>query len=266
MPIPTIFLIPHYTISSFFCYTSPMPIENADLSGTITNYNFLLWFFVAILTVLILFLGYLVFTARKAREEESKNRAWSHLTVEALETERRRVSRELHDSVLPMVEDQAVSEVIRSICHELMPPDFAQFPIKNALADICVQFAKKTGIECVCSIEEDLDFSPVSADNQLNLYRIVQECFNNIKKHSGAGKAIMVARRDTHGPSQSILICISDDGQGLPDTSAYPAGGLGIRSAHQRADIIGATLSYISEKGHGLMVKIEIPLTEKGGA
>jgi heme/copper-type cytochrome/quinol oxidase subunit 2 len=48
-----------------------MPANMNDLSGDIANYVFLLWFFVVIFIVFTLFLGYLVFATRRAREEES---------------------------------------------------------------------------------------------------------------------------------------------------------------------------------------------------
>jgi signal transduction histidine kinase len=225
-----------------------MPIENA-----ITYYNFLLWFFVAILTVLILFFVYFIFAVRKAREQESKNRAYSHLAIEALETERRRVSRELHDDILPQEQDHVLADKIRNICHELMPPDFSRLALKNSLADLTLQFTKKTSIECALFIEETIDFSPISVDNQLQIFRIAQEAFNNIIKHSGTDKAVLIVRKA--GVTENILICISDEGIGITKEDGK---GIGMKSMRQRADMIGAKLDFISEGG--LMVRLEIPI------
>jgi signal transduction histidine kinase len=231
-----------------------------DLSADIANYIFLLWFFVAILTVLILFLAYLVFATRKAREEESKNRAYSHLAIEALEAERRRVSRELHDDILPQIQDQALADKIRTICHELMPPDFSKLSLKNSLADLTLQFTKKTGIECASYIEETLDFSTISVENQLQIFRIAQESFTNIAKHSGTGKASFLAGHSVRSSTENILISISDEGQGLqsePDFTNITSKGIGMRSMRQRADMLGAKLEFINEGG--LTVRLEIP-------
>jgi signal transduction histidine kinase len=227
--------------------------ENADFSGFIANYNFLLWSFVLLFSLLLLFLCYLVFAVRKAREDESKNRAYSHLAIEALEAERRRVSRELHDDILPQIQDRVLSDKIRTICHELMPPDFSRLSLKNSLADLTLQFTKKTGIECALFIEETIDFSPISVDNQLQVFRIAQEAFNNIIKHSGTDKAVLIVRKA--GITENILICISDEGCGITEESVK---GIGMKSMRQRADMIGAKLDFINEGG--LMVRLEIPI------
>jgi signal transduction histidine kinase len=232
-----------------------MPIETVDLSGEIANYVFLLWFFVGIFTVLMLFLGYLVLSTRRAREQESKSREYSYLSIEVLEAERRRVSRELHDDVLPQIQDQTLSDKIRSICHDLMPPDFAKLSLKNSLADLTLQFTQKTGIECASFMEETLDFTPISVDNQLQIFRIVQEAFTNIAKHSGTGKAYFFAGHSVRSSAENILICISDEGKGLTEERGE---GIGILSMRQRADIIGAKLDFTSEGG--LTIRLEIPI------
>jgi signal transduction histidine kinase len=226
-----------------------------DLSGEIANYVFLLWFFVAIFTVLMLFLGYLTFATRKAREQESKSREYSYLSIEVLEAERRRVSRELHDDILPQIQDQALSDKIRTICHELMPPDFTRLSLKNSLADLTLQFTKKTGVECASFIEEALDFTSINVENQLQIFRIVQETFTNIAKHSGTSKASFFAGHSARSSTENILICISDEGKGLTEERGE---GIGILSMRQRADIIEAKLDFTSEGG--LTVRLEIPI------
>jgi signal transduction histidine kinase len=237
-----------------------MPFGSAALPEGIELYIRLIWLFVFIITVLMLCLCYLFIAMRRAEEREFQSRAFSHLAIEGLEAERRRVSRELHDTVLPLVGDAQVSALIRSICTELMPPDFTRLSLNDSLSGLCVQFTKRAGIECACSIESGLSFTAYRPENQLHIYRMVQESFTNIEKHSGAGRAALVVRRS----AENILICVSDDGHGLYDTplntKGIPSGaGLGIRSMRQRAAILGARLDFISESGNGLMVRIEIP-------
>jgi two-component system NarL family sensor kinase len=224
----------------------------------------LVWLFVVIITILVLSLFYQYLTMKRAQKRETQINAFSNLMIDGMETERRRISRELHDTILPQVAvlpaGRAVADEIRSICMELQPPDFSRISLADALADLCTQFTRRSGIECVCSINEDLNFSSVSPENQLHLYRIIQEAFTNIEKHSGSNSASLVARLYT---SKSILICVSDDGQGLRGT--MPGGErLGMRSMRQRAAITGAALDFISESGNGLMVRIEIPIREIG--
>jgi len=233
-------------------------------AGEITVYIRLVWLFVFIISVLMLLLCYLYLATRRAQEKEAQSLAFSHLAIEGLEMERRRVSRELHDLVLPLVQDPGLSGLIRSVCMELAPPDFSRLSLKASLADLCAKFTKKTGIECACSIEEELDFASISADHQLHIYRMAQEAFTNIEKHSRANRAALVARRNNQGSSENILICVSDDGQGIRSMTGKQnkpgAAGFGIKSMRQRAAILGAELGFISESGNGLMVRIEIPI------
>jgi signal transduction histidine kinase len=124
-----------------------------------------------------------------------------------------------------------------------------------------MQFTKKTGIECASFIEETVDFSPISAENRLQIFRIVQEAFTNIVKHSGTGKASFFAGHPARGSTENILICISDEGKGLlckPGLTEERDEGIGMKSMRQRADIIGAKLEFINEGG--LTVRLEIPL------
>jgi len=242
-----------------------MPFESAAMPEGIELYIRLVWLFVFIIIVLMLCLCYLFIAMRRADEREAQSRAFSHLAIEGLEAERRRVSRELHDTVLPLVKDAEVSTLIRSICMELMPPDFARLSLNDSLAELCAQFTRRTGIECACSIEDGLSFAAYKPEGQLQLYRMIQESFTNIEKHSRAGRAALVVRRT----ADTILICVSDDGVGIRNlpirTSLTVGSGLGIRSMRQRAAIVGAKLDFISESGNGLMVRIELPPQIYGG-
>ena len=236
-----------------------MPIENAAALGGIEAYIRIVWLFTVFITVIMLLLCYLYMSMRKAREQEQLSREFSYLMIEGLETERMRISRELHDSILPLVHEENVSGRIRSLCLNLMPPDFARFSLSDSFAALCSQFSRQSGIECACSIDEKVDFSCINAENQLHLYRIVQESFNNIEKHSKANRAAFSVKRDLRSPLEKILICVSDEGIGLQNLPVLNKG-LGMKSIRQRAAIIGAEVDFISESGNGLMVRIELAM------
>jgi signal transduction histidine kinase len=222
-------------------------------------YYRLLWLFVIIMFFLIVLICYLYLAMRRGRE-------FSRLMIAGQEAERRRISRELHDTVLPELQENQknLRRRIREICTELMPPDFSRLSLKVSLTGLCSSFSRRTGIECLPSLEEDLDFSKMNAENQLHLYRIVQEAFTNIEKHAKAGHVVLVARRQKQGKAQNILICVSDDGRGLAASAEAATGpeeaGLGMRSMRWRAAFLGARLDFISEEGNGLMVRIEAPI------
>jgi two-component system NarL family sensor kinase len=256
----------------------------AGLLEEIEVYFRLLWLFVCILSVLILLLWYFYRAARKAGEQERTSRDFSRLVIMGLETERRRISGELHDTVLPELRllagpageaadgaavlrrQELISRRIREICLELMPPDFTRLSLKDSLAGLCLRFTQRTGLECLPSIDGDVDFCRLNPEAQLHLYRMVQEALTNIEKHSGAGRVVLVARRRTASSAAGnsaagILVCISDDGAGLkPEELQKKSASLGMRIMRERAAAIGARLDFVSESGNGLMVRIDLPL------
>ncbi|MCL2069495.1 MAG: histidine kinase [Treponema sp.] len=240
--------------------------ENAVQPGEFEYYITLVWLFVFLFAFLMILLFYLFLAKRRAEEREAMKHAISHLAIEGMETERRRISQELHDTVLPLVRDPFVSDLIRSICTELMPLDFTHFSLKEALAALCDKFAGRSGIECACSIDEELDSVALSAENKLHLFRITQEAFTNIEKHSKAVRSAFVARRllpPGRKVSEKILICISDDGLGLKSKPGLAnAESLGMMNMRRRAAALGARLDFISESDNGLMVRLEIPISE----
>jgi two-component system NarL family sensor kinase len=269
-----------------------MSPEIAVLPEEIEVYFRLLWLFVLIISVLILLLWYLYLVMRNAREQERESRDFSHLVITGLETERRRVFGELHDTVLPELrqltvpggevaegpvvirQQELISRRIREICLELMPPDFSRLSLKGSLIGLCVQFTRRTGIECLPAVDTNLDFSRIDPGAQLHLYRMIQEALTNIEKHSGASRVVLVARKQTGpaapegffsgaGPSAAesspgILVCISDDGVGLKSKLGSRTG-LGMRIMRERAAAIGARIDFVSESGNGLMVRIALP-------
>jgi len=230
----------------------------------------LVWLFVFLITILLLALCYLLLALRRSVERESQSTAFSHLVIEGMEKERRRIARELHDRILPQIRGMEVGDQLRSICRELMPPDFSRLSLKDSLVGFCDKFAKETGIECVYSIEKELSFKAISTEDQLHIYRMIQEAFRNIEKHSKAQKASLVVRRNNNGyksnqkSSENIFICISDDGTGFSGCQELPQEGIGLKCMNQRAAILGAKLDFISESSNGLMVTIELtpPLSE----
>jgi two-component system NarL family sensor kinase len=232
-------------------------------SAEFAVYYRLLWLFVIIMFFLVALICYLYLAMRRGQEREAQNFAFSRLMIAGQEAERRRVAFELHDTVLPELRQENQEHVrgrIREICTELMPPDFSRLSLMASLAGLCSAFNKRTGIECLPSLEADLDLSGMKAENQLHLYRIVQEAFTNIEKHAKASRVVLVARRQKQSEIQNILICVSDDGRGLAPSAEAATGpegaGLGMRSMRWRAEFLGARLNFISEEGNGFMVRL----------
>jgi signal transduction histidine kinase len=267
-----------------------------DLSVEIAYYNFLLWFLVAILTVLILFFSYLVFAARRARERETQSTAFSRETVAAQEQERSRIARELHDTVAQdllrfslqteMINKNAVSaeqsrlctevsgglketvQRVRNICDNLIPPDFQRRGLPDALKNLCHTFELRTGIECQLTLRNDVRFGSLDSGVQLQCFRIVQECLANIEKHAGADEVSVLAYGEAVGDADSALsICVSDNGRGFTSSDKdfrflRSEGRFGLWGMYERAANIGGILKVESMTGEGTVVTLRI--TERG--
>jgi len=89
-------------------------------------------------------------------------------------------------------------------------------------------------------------------------FRIAQEALNNVRKHAGTGHAIIrLTHEDMH-----LCLSVEDDGPGLPIApEPGPAGGrMGLHAMHERAAILGGTLTIISAPGAGTRIVAEVPL------
>ncbi|GHV78397.1 hypothetical protein AGMMS49944_01880 [Spirochaetia bacterium] len=86
----------------------------------------------------------------------------------------------------------AVIGRLRDICHALIPPDFNNLLLTESLTGLCEAFQKRSGIECRLVAADDLRLSPLTAEAQLQCYRIIQEALENIERHSHASEASVV--------------------------------------------------------------------------
>lgn len=224
-------------------------------------------------------------THRKKAEETL--RELPRLIREAQEAERRRVARELHDSVnqilsavkfrLQTVEerlektdesawreslkakahlDRAMQEV-RRISRNLRPSELDDLGLVPAARVLCSEFSERTGIA--------LDFSSARVPEQLckeaelHTYRILQEALGNIEKHAGARRAnVELSRHASH-----LRLAIHDDGAGFP-VGAHkprPAGhGMGLVDMKERATSVGGSFTIHSTPGRGTEILVEIPI------
>jgi len=236
----------------------------------------------------------ILFIARALRHsqiQEQDSSDFSRITMLAQEKERTLISAELHDTVLQDMgrllqitkdspsKDHSLSELAqkimtrtRKICRMLMPPDFSHLALTDSLVQLCADFEKRSSTEYRAIIDNDFSVGKLSPQMQLQIYRIVQEAFPNIEKHSKAKEVTLTARNlnrtaNAAKAEKSLLICVTDDGKGfnLNMTNAQSADGLGIRGMHQRAAILGASLSFVEGAGSGLTVRLEVPLPPSRG-
>jgi len=236
---------------------------------------------------MIILVLFLYRALRHSQIQEHDSSEFSRITMLVQEKQRAIISAELHDTVLQDMgrllqiskdspsTDSTLSELaqkimtkIREICRTLMPPDFSRLALADSFIQLCADFEKRMAVECRAIIDRDFTAGKLSPQMQLQVYRIVQEAFSNIEKHSGAKEVTLTARNKE---DKALLICVTDDGKGLAPNmanaqvahsshSGQDADGLGIRGMHQRAAILGASLSFVEGAGSGLTVRLEVPL------
>ena len=207
--------------------------------------------------------------------------------------ERRRIARELHDSVGQMLAAlnmnlstvradverlaktanaltdsenlvQQMSSEVRTISHLLHPPLLDEAGLASALRWYVDGFVLRSKIKVALDLPED--FGRLPRESETAIFRVVQECLTNIHRHSESPIArIRLRQRDDH-----VSVEIEDKGKGIPpekqqemNSSGTP--GVGIRGMRERLRQLGGTLEFRSN-GSGTLVTVELPLTESSSS
>jgi len=215
---------------------------------------------------------------RMMRRLEAERRRAGSAALQAQEQERARVARDLHDEVNqsltglllrleaaregapPELEaelaetkalaNQAMRELL-SLARQLRPTALDDLGLAAAVAGQVEQLARG---EIAAEFEAEGDFSALSDDGQLVVYRVAQEALSNAARHSGAGRIeVRLARLEDHG----VELTVADDGRGFAFDEAE--GGLGIAGMRERALLIGAELTIESRPGRGTTVRLTVP-------
>lgn len=223
------------------------------------------------------------------RNSEQQLRDLAGSLINALEDERRRLSRELHDDVtqqlaflsielgklrqqtsFPVDDTQAriralqsqtlrTSNELRRISHGLHPSVIEDFGLSVALEEFCQEFGKAQNIPVIFDgLIEDSQLDPAAATC---LYRIAQESLRNAVTH---GRATEVRVELAFVPG-AIQLRVRDNGVGLSSPQTRAKAGLGVISMRERIRLVGGDLTLLSQPGRGAEVKATVPLPERAG-
>ncbi|MBQ9909499.1 MAG: sensor histidine kinase [Treponema sp.] len=269
-------------------------ISSVDLESLYqTIHSFTLFFIILVFlccgALLAIIIALIKISLSKQHEKESVEYA-SHI-ITAQEEERSRLSAELHDTVaqdlcvaLSISDNEKQREIlhnsieqIRSLCYALVPPPLAKTQLSSILHNLCLKFIDDTKIEVNFFIKKEAEAllnSPNFSNNQkLNVYRIIQESLQNVKKHAQASEVSIFARRESKGESEGIYISIEDDGKGFSEKTAAlkeKKRHFGLQGMKQRALLLGGTLNinsktsdYDMESGTEIILFIPVGAFEK---
>ena len=104
------------------------------------------------------------------------------------------------------------------------------------------------------SIDPKIEWNKVDNMTKINLYRILQEAFQNINKYANAQNVAVKFNKS----SNTLIVSISDDGVGF--TSARKKKGIGLQNMESRIQTSGGTLAIESEPKLGTLLRFELPL------
>ncbi|MGO4886065.1 MAG: ATP-binding protein [Bryobacteraceae bacterium] len=203
--------------------------------------------------------------------------------VDAQEQERRAISRELHDEVgqslsallmelgnlgaiapgdaelrshVESIRKLAESSVhvVRNMALLLRPSMLDDLGLVPALQWQAREISKRTAMAVTVDAETVADDLP--EDVKTCVYRVVQEALHNCARHAFARSVrIQVVQEGTR-----IHLSVTDDGQGFDSTRTR---GLGLLGMEERVTHLGGSFQLQSEPGHGVRVRVEIPLTAR---
>ena len=189
--------------------------------------------------------------------------------IKGEDEERKRIGKELHDNigsklsflkrfVSDKFKDDEVTETIDTICndvrnlsHEISPSDLKIVGFKNTVEDLTKTLSEQTSLRIEFS---SFQFPEIlNEDISVQLYRVIQEAFNNIFKHANA-KHVDV---QLIGHEDTITISLEDDGDGFDVLKAKT--GLGIKNMQSRIQQIGGVFSLDSSLKKGTSILISVP-------
>jgi two-component system sensor histidine kinase DegS len=155
----------------------------------------------------------------------------------------------LRDATLQV---ETLTKRMRQIFYRLRPPPLHSTPLPEALRDYCASFSQATRLRIDFHADEALptvEGSPATA-----LYRLLQECLNNVVKHAGATSVWVNVGCD----DGSMSLSVEDDGAGF-DARAVPDG-IGLNGMRERFAMLDGDVRVESERGRGTRVSGCVPV------
>ncbi len=188
------------------------------------------------------------------------------------EQERMRISKDLHDGIgqqLLVIKNKLVStgdqealemvdntiEEVRNISRDLHPFALQELGITKAIEHTLTQIDENTTLFISSEIDNiDNIFSP---EEEVNIYRIVQESLSNIIKHAKAKASKVLVKKYPH----NITISIKDNGVGFDFTNKYQdKKSLGLKTLLERTKFLNGQMKVVSKKENGTLLEFKFPI------
>jgi signal transduction histidine kinase len=210
----------------------------------------------------------------------------SELRYVTLWEERRRLARELHDSVTQTVFTLSLAaegikanlgdttpevrealdfltaqagrarQEMRGLINELRPIDLGNQSLDQAIRIHAASLQRAAGLQVTTTLNGDIRGLPPLIQHNMN--RVLQEALSNVMRHARASHALIELSVD----GCHALLRVADDGRGFaaPDVSREQMGSLGLISMRERVEAMGGSLEIESTIGRGTAVIVRVPL------
>jgi signal transduction histidine kinase len=212
-----------------------------------------------------------------------------HIRAHAIEGERSRISREIHDGILqtllsvdiqldvlrrkvPVDPDQAVGglsslqQTVRNETDELrrMVTDMRPIRVQSAdLVDLMRGFAERFRNESSLALDLLIDAAELQIPDRIcrDLFQIYRESLHNVKKHAHASHVVVKLWQN----EGEVVLVVDDNGEGFSFAGRFTGDELdrlrlGPISIKERTRSVGGVLTVESTPGHGARLTIEVPL------
>jgi two-component system, NarL family, sensor histidine kinase UhpB len=198
--------------------------------------------------------------------------------LQAQESERARVARDLHDEANQAltgvllrlqataerapaelraelhetqgVATQAMEELLR-LARELRPAALDDLGLASALRTLVTEFGRRAGLHAEFTLEPGA-LDGLDEDAQIVVYRVVQEGLSNVARHSGASRVCVSAVRE----DGDAVVRVVDDGRGFDAGTARA--GLGLTGMRERAVLAGGRVAVRSLPGEGTLIELRL--------
>lgn len=241
-------------------------------------------YFQIILLCILALIGYLFYFQRKHRRRSlHEQNVFTRQLIDSMEAERKRIATELHDSIgqelliiknrallalsdlknkkkvreqldeISHTASQAIQET-REITNNLRPYQIDRLGLKKSLESIINRAAQTTTISFTSDIDPIDNLIP--KEMEIHVYRIIQECVNNIIKHANATAGKVTIKRWYN----RLNIDVEDNGTGFNVSLQRTQNerGIGLQGIAERTRFIGGTMRIESNLGKGTRVLITI--------
>jgi signal transduction histidine kinase/ligand-binding sensor domain-containing protein len=256
-------------------------LAGATINVTVEPPFWMTWWFrlAAAIAVVLAAAGLYRWRIRSLEAARVAQESFSRQLVASQEKERQRIAAELHDGLgqnLQVIKNWALLgsdanterrlgeiaeiaaqsiEEVREIARNLRPHQLDELGLTQALRSIVTRIAPSSPVRF--TMQSDEVDGLLDKEYEINLYRIVQECVNNILKHSEATEAQVNVARNGH----RVEITITDNGKGfdVEATRSDPTVGSGLAGMVERARMIGGTVAISAAASRGCTTSVIVP-------